>query len=319
MSQYLSSNGIIASAKRRAMIPQDQSTFTAEDFLAFANEEMKIALIPHIMGHHEDFFLYNIDVPLEANVSGYEIPYRSIGNKLRDVAYVDSNGNIAEMTRIFVEDLPDFQRNQTNSTSQLRTFYISNNEVVLVPSIGSTVSGSLRFIFYMRPNDLVTEDKVGIIQSINTSTGELVLDQIPEEFSISQLYDLIQVKSPHRIRKYDLTVSSINTSTKTITFDPDDLPTNLELGDHVNLACETILPQIPTDLHVVLAHRVAARCLEAMGDVQGLEIANQKLAEMENRTGNLIDNRVEGAPTKIVNRHSILRSGISGKKVRRRF
>lgn len=319
MSQYLSSNGIIASAKRRAMIPQDQSTFTAEDFLAFANEEMKIALIPHVMGHHEDFFLYNVDVPLVANISGYEIPYRSIGNKLRDVAYVDSGGNVYEMTRIFVEDLPDYQQSQTNTINQLRTFYISNNEVVLVPDIGSTVSGSLRFIFYMRPNDLVTEDKVGIIRSINTSTGEIILDQIPEDFSTSQLFDLIQVKSPHRIRKYDLTASAINTATKTITFSPNDLPTNLEIGDHVNLACETILPQIPTDLHVVLAHRVAARCLEAMGDVQGLEIANQKLAEMENRTGNIIDNRVEGAPTKIVNRHSILRGGLAGKRIRRRF
>ena len=57
----------------------------------------------------------------------------------------------------------------------------------------------------------------------------------------------------------------------------------------------------------MLAQRVAARCLEALGDSQGITLANTKLAEMEQKTGALLENRVEGAVQKVLNRHSTLK------------
>jgi hypothetical protein len=57
----------------------------------------------------------------------------------------------------------------------------------------------------------------------------------------------------------------------------------------------------------MLAQRIACRCLEALGDTAGLQIANTKLAEMELKGMSLIDSRVEGAPMKVNNRHSFLR------------
>jgi hypothetical protein len=85
------------------------------------------------------------------------------------------------------------------------------------------------------------------------------------------------------------------------------IPDELSIGDYVAEAGQCIIPSIPTELHSMLAQRVACRCLEALGDMQGLQMANQKLSEMELKTGSLIDNRVEGAPLKVVNRHGFLR------------
>ena len=123
-------------------------------------------------------------------------------------------------------------------------------------------------------------------------------------------YDFIQSKSPFVTLGKEITATAVNSTTNEVTFAISDIPSRLSVGDHVAKECETMIPQIPADLHVVLAHRVATRCLEALGDTEGLQNANKKLAEMEDKTSNLIDNRVEDAPIKVVNRHGALRSGL---------
>ena len=85
------------------------------------------------------------------------------------------------------------------------------------------------------------------------------------------------------------------------------IPDELSVGDYLANEGECKIPSIPTELHSMLAQRVACRCLEALGDMAGLQMANQKLAEMELKTGSLIGNRVEGANLKVVNRHGFLR------------
>jgi hypothetical protein len=91
-----------------------------------------------------------------------------------------------------------------------------------------------------------------------------------------------------------------------ITF-TSDLPTHLKVGDIVTLTEETIIPQIPLELHSMLAQRVALRCLDAMGDANGIQTGTARLAEMEQKTGTLLDNRVEDAPHKISPKNSFLR------------
>lgn len=300
----MTSETLIKSVKRRAMIPENQNTFLEEDFLSFANEEMDIGVVPHVLQYHEEFFVYTQNLPLVANVSRYQIPGRAVGNRLREIAYEDTSGNIFEMTRITIEDLPLYQNNSTSA--RLRAFYIEGDEVVLVPDISSNPGGFLRASFYLRPNELVTSSRVAIITGIDRISGNITVNQIPTNISVTTPIDLVQVKSPHRTLGLDLTAVSINTITKTVTMNLTDIPTALGIGDQIALAGESIVPQIPTDLHSMLAQRVAARCLEALGDANGLNAANAKLQEMEIKTGSLIDNRVEGSPLKLVNRNGLL-------------
>ncbi len=305
MAKYYTTNTLIDAVKRRASIPETQQTFQEVDFLAFANEEMDLGIIPHVLSFHEDYFVYTELVPLEISTSRYEIPSRAVGNKLRELSYQDSGGNIFEMTRISIDDIPAYQNgaNQSGFT----TFYVEGTDIVLVPEVGSSPVGSLRFSYYLRPNELVSEDRVAIITNINRVTGEIAVNAIPSNIALTNTLDLIQTKTPHKSLAIDVYSTSLNTTTNTITFALDEIPANLVVGDQIALAEETIVPQIPSDLHSMLAQRVAARCLESLGDIQGLGSANAKLAEMEQKTGSLIDSRVDGAPQKIVNRHGMLR------------
>lgn len=320
IKNYMTSDDLIRSVKLRAFLPTNQSTFTDEDFLMFANEEMSVGLVPSIMRLHEDYFLYIQEITIQPNMSRFQIPYRAIGSKLRDVSLKDETGNFFEMTRINVGEIPFY--NGGAHGVRPYAFYLENNQVVLAPERVSFVYGAkIRLTYYMRPNSLVKLDQVAVISSINTTTGEITLSNIPSTFAVDHDYDIVSVRSPNKTLAFDVQATSIvnSGSTMVMTFDPALLPPMLAEGDHICLAGTTAIPQIPSDLHVILAQRVAARCLEAMGDSEGLQNANAKLAEMTTLSEYLIDNRVEDAPQKINNRHATIRSGLSRRSRFRRF
>lgn len=308
---YYTSDEIIKSVKSRALVPDVQSTFSDDDFLRFANEEMALGMVPSIIEHHEDYFLRTDLIPLEQGKTKYDIPYRAIGNRLREVAVQDQNGNIYEMTRIGVGDLPTWNTN--GNTTDIYAFYIQNNQVCLVPENLTTIVASgqfLRMSYYIRPNTLVLLKDVAVISSIDRNTGTINVSNFPSDYTLNETYDFVQVKSPHRSVAIEVSATSVNPTSKTLTFALADIPAELGVGDHIAMSTESAIPQIPSDLHVVLAHRVATRILEAIGDTEGLQNANAKLQEFEAKMTPVIDNRVEDAPRKIVNIHSTLRRGL---------
>lgn len=307
---YLTSDSLISAVKRKAMLPANQNTFTDSDFLAFANEELKIGLVPSILQLHEEYYVYPEEITLQVNKSRYQIPYRAIGGRLRDLFYKDGNGNLCQMSKILPEDKSLYQASYVGNNYIY--YYIEGNSIVITPDVGTSVTGSIIATFYIRPSDMVAESRIGIITAIasdsDAGTTTYTVDQIPTGMATTTKLDLLQALPGHKIRNYDILPTSINSTNKTITFLTSDVDDETEVDDHIAFSGECIIPQCPTDLQTVLAQRVAARCLEALGDTQGLTNANAKLQEMELKTINIIDNRVEGSPTKIVNRRGLLQN-----------
>lgn len=306
MPGSLTTNTLIDSIKRKAMLPSTQNTFRTVDFLAFANDEMDIGVVPSILSLHEEYYVYSEEIPLEADKSRYPIPYRAIGGKLRDLFYQDTNGNLKELSRIQPEDKAIYQLQSTNTGFIF--FYIEGNDIILTPQVSSTPTGSLVASYYLRPNDLVEESRAAVITSISSSLGvtTYTVDGVPTGMSTSTEIDIIQARSGHKTKVFDINPNSVNSNTSIITFLDTDLPDDVIVGDYVCFAGETIVPQCPSDLHNILAQRVAARCLESLGDTAGLNAANAKIAEMEVKTGNIIDSRVDGSPQKVTNFRGIL-------------
>lgn len=325
---YLTSETLIDSVVRRAHIPISEVTFTDDDILAFANEEMMMGMLPAIMKMHEEFYVYPFLIPLVSAESYYEIPDRAIGSKVRAVFYIDASSNLQEMARVNPEDIAFYQNR--SSINFPRAFYLENNYLVMVPIINDNPQGNLVAKVYIRPNQLVDSSRVATVTSVNTTTGIVTVDSIPSMFSLSSTYDFIQVDRTHRLKGIDVPPITINSTTNTITFAPSiPLPTNptsvppvlntalpldLNVGDLICLAGETDIIQMPDELHSILSQRVVCRCLEAQKDLDGLQAANAKLQEMEMNLGMIIDNRTEGQPKKVNNLRGALRSG----KFRRR-
>ena len=313
MSHPTTSNKLITSVKRRAMIPSDDKTFTNDDILEIINEEISVFGIQHLLSTHEEYLLTYEDKLIVSGQPAYTIPERAIGNKLRDVQYLDSSNNVFELSRISVDDLFDY--NDTTSLDRPQVFYIQDNKIILADGLPS--DGKLRMYFYLRPNDLVEDKYAAIITDINRTTGVIAVSNFQSDFSTLPELDFVQAKTPNKILDYDIAPTAVDSNTSSITFSVDSIPADLVVGDHVMLHHECIVPQLPLELHPIIAQRAAVHCLEAMGDAQGLQAAMTRLQMMEKATLDLIDNRVEAAQQKIVNRHGTLRQATLGDPTRR--
>jgi hypothetical protein len=447
---YYTTNDLIESVKRRISYPLSQNTFQYSDIVAFLNEELQLSAVPAVKIEHEEYFVYKKTVPLVNGISRYEIPDRAIGMALRDVKYSDMNGNFYDMMRIAPDDKAFFQ--QSNGSNQtVSKFYVEGNEIVLTPLVQAGASGKLNFFFYLRPNNLVRNDRACIIQNYlkditfditdlepgdkfniltgvqsptpaetiftavsgvpganefqigasdvitatnfiaavnaaaitnvtatNVSVGTIGkarisykdiavefqalkgtgntnpigttfddvniyinFNQLPSTYTdpetdiTTSLYvagtsyvDFLQTNPGHRTYTYDVLLVSANGTIGA--FKADDLKTyannssggeltylNIKIGDYICLQNECIIPQIPPELHNALAERAASRVLMAIGDVQGYQISQAKLAEMNKMQETLIGSRIESSVPKVFNRYSLLRLGKS--RFRRRY
>lgn len=426
MAKVLTTSDLITTSLRRGLIPSDQATFTCCDIIEMMNEELSIHIVPMVLRAHEEYYVIDEDVSVCLCEIRYKIPYRAVGNKLRDVQFVDDGGNYYEMTRLSVEDRPECQNLYYND--KFLSFYLESDDVVLLDKLTST--GNLRMSYYLKPNQLVKNSRSATITAIgnqhaciaiscfsnlvcgsttdsitiagigfsataccvtlgcatfraacsnaatatslaaqingNSSTSALVtatvacctivkvtadasttcltvsytnntgcvgitvtcirktftMTCLPCHYAATTIFDFIQGKSPNKIILFDKTRAAICTTLNTLTFNISDLKvpdlfsgTNtvfarLSVGDYIMKAEETIIPQLPTELHPILAQRVAVKMLEALGDTEGMQNAQKELERMEYNAQTLIDNRVEGSPQKVRNMHSILRSSL---------
>lgn len=156
MSAYLSSKTLVDSVKRRTTLPQ--GLLSDEDILQFANDEIMDTIVPLIKSNQEEYLVWNETLELQDSIQNYPIPERSIANALRDLCYVDTQGNEYEMARIIRDDR--YRSQYTLSYSQPFRYYLENSDIVLVGQSNSQQTGSLKFSYLIRPNQLVLSDNV---------------------------------------------------------------------------------------------------------------------------------------------------------------
>jgi hypothetical protein len=287
---------LIASAKLYASIPTAQATFQTADFLRIANEELLTYVVPLVTSQREDFFIAHYDVLLQNGVTEYRIPPRAVGTSLRTVWVISPQSRLIKFPRISRDDL------EGASTG----FYLDGNILSLVvddPNNVSQIGTALRMTYHIRPNTLVASTAVGTISNINTGTKQVTVSSAPGTFSSTARYDLLRGRSGFEHLGIDL---SATVAGGVLTF-TDTLPADLVTGDVVALAGEGNYPQIPVELHPLLARRVAMRCLEVMGDNENLQSCASVLARMEADAVKIITPRVPGNVERLVNRGSPFR------------
>src|SRR5574343_458795 len=99
----MTTSKLLKSIKVRAMVPNSSITFSDEDLIDFLNEEMQIGMVESILQMKDDYLVFKEVVPIETSKKNYTIPERALGNKVREISFVDGN-NEYEMTQIAVDD-----------------------------------------------------------------------------------------------------------------------------------------------------------------------------------------------------------------------
>lgn len=186
----------------------------------------------------------------------------------------------------------------SDGTADIYVFYFGVAPVVDGTLVPVNITGLLTVqdILTVLATAINTEFSSGIITASGVTSNVLTISNGGVGIAVGDTFDVAS------LLLLSATVLSAGTNT---------IPDTLIKNDVIALAEQTIIPQVPSELHAMLAQGCAMRCLETLGDTQGLQNAAAKFAEMEQKTAMLIDNRVESAPQKINNRHSLLRKRIT--------
>jgi hypothetical protein len=189
---------------------------------------------------------------------------------------------------------------------------LTNGDTVIIAGTDSTPAIDGSMVITVIDNDNFSVPTVVTIAGTNGSwsLGAKVYTfsstVFPKHFTSDIMYDVVNPLSPNNIKLYNLAPNSINSNLKTMSFRVIDVGTKLAKGDYITKAEETIVPNIPTEYHPLLAQMVSVACMESMADEQQKQSATNTLKEMEKKILKIVSNRVEGSPKKIKNRNGTL-------------
>lgn len=299
------STGLIDAIKRNASIPTSQTRFSNTDFLKYLNEELQLTIVGELLSLRQDYFITTIDTALVASQSTYTIPTAAIGWKLESIGYVDSDGNYSRIPQVTRDQRQNFEF--ISDSTQPSAVYISGNNVVTVPDMGSNATGSLRFDLVRIQNELVLTTACGKVTSV-TDTGtdyQITVDTMP--VSDGDTVDIVSGTNPFNIIARGVT-ASVSGFVATITYG-DDFSRAPVANDYLCEAGKTPYPNIPEDYHPVLAQAATIRCLVASNDAKGLQTQSIVLNNMFERMRKRSQKRVNDAPKKIVGNNYLLNLG----------
>lgn len=307
---------LISQVKRVESIPTSQTTFTDQDIVEMMNMELQSAIVPLISSVREEYFVVTQDTVLPAGVSSLNIPRESIGLRLRDVTFVNTNGQMSNIPRLAPEEVVAMS-NFNGLTSGFSGFYLQGNTVQFFPRI-SVQDKTVRLSYHARPNYLCLPSSAGRVLNINVGANMVTFDGIPPTWKNGVKVDFIQADQPFEFKddtsapnpNFGSQPKMINVVVQAVSgFDlvlPANIVTQLAIGDIVALHGEAPVPQyVPVEAYHLLVQGTAMRCLEAMGDRQGWQNAAMKYKAVSEGLLGLINPRVEGEPKRVVNVDSI--------------
>lgn len=280
---------LVESVRRRGHLTHSAGSIDTDDIVALADEEQQTYVFPFLMGLRAEFGVTDYALSVVAGTPLYDMPPRAVGTELR---WVGRQGNDGQFTRMLRAE-PERLVLPPQNSGQPSNYYFQDLQIGFSPC----GTASILLKYFRRPGTLVLEEKGGQITAIDTGTGQVTLAAVPGAFSSSQLYDCTSAKPPFKLRAMDQAASLAGSI---LTF--STLPTGLAVGDWVTLATESVIPQLPVELHPFLAQRTVVKALEALGDARGEQFAKAALDE-ERRLSRILVDRTQGSPRYIINRH----------------
>lgn len=272
---------LLNAIERRSFSPENQATFTEAEILATADEVLKSDIIPAILNTREEFFVTSKDYSILAGVAAYDLPARAIS--IREIQIVNAEGDVVRnLVKIRPEDVYSY------SAGSIEAFYLRNNQVILFRT-PATTANTLRIFYTIDLGDLVPVSASAIISAIDTVTNVVSVSVIPSTWVTGMAFDFIRKDGNHEYKGNDFSASLVSGSD--ITF--ASLPSNLAIGDYINISGESSLVQLPPNFRPTLATLAAAEILMSQSQPGGKEQYDKGLKMLE-RAQTVITPRVEG-------------------------
>ncbi len=287
ITQRFLASSLVSSLKRRGLIPTSDEAFNDTDFYSLIDEETRTYILPFLKRTREDFLITQSETTVQSGFNRYLLPARCAAEALKYVALS-----------------PDYHplRREPSEEGHLQgAGFALEDDAVVLASTPEQSGETLRFVYYYRPNFPVAEDACGRITAYDATTNEVTVAAAPDTFTASESYDLVKGTPGFRCHSINQAVTSVASGVLTFS---EDLPIGIAIGDYVCLAGETPIPQIPAELHPLLAQRVTYVLSNALGPTKGRS-AFEQLMQMEAQLTTLFSNRADASPRYVVNRNSV--------------
>ncbi len=161
--------------------------------------------------------------------------------------------------------------------------------------------------YRLPPSKLIQSSNASTIVSINSP--DIVVNMVPSDIAIGSQIDFIQGKSGNSIYGMDITV--VNIAGTTITFSADDIPDDLAAGDYIAPAgYSPVVNFVPNECYSYLETLVSHRALTSQSDFEGADRLQSRIDREEKQLKMILEPRIDGEPTIIVNPYSLTRSNI---------
>ncbi len=300
-------NGLLASVKRRITLPDAQNLYSPDDLIAFMGDELSSTIVPLIHSVQQEYWVTKIDVPLVQNQTNYTIPIRGAANGLRLVTLLDTNGNEIDYPLLRPENTASsYNWLSPFSTSTLYGFYMEGDHIVMFPnSVVTNPVNTVRFRIERQPSQLCSVNDAAQVTGI--SGNVVTVNNIPSSWTTSLLFDIQNGQPQFQPRGDDLSVNNISTGLSQITFDA--LPSSVVVGDWIAVQNTSPIPQIPYQMFPYLAQCVACKCLEGLADTEPLAAARRVLDIMKEDLLKLMQPRDMGNVQTIINRGGLFDNG----------
>lgn len=289
---------LLTSIRRRAGIPAASGVFSDAELLTLASEELRSYIVPFVLREREDYWLYTHDQTLTAETS-WRIPPRAIGGKLRDVSLVLADGREWNLARLNPADLDTADAGFYLDGMGVRLF---TRPGVSVASLGTT----LRMWYYLRPSTLIGATGANtVVSAVDPVTYTVTLVDYTT-LSSAFAVDFVSPYAPWFTVYADAT-PTVPLAGNTLQFTAQTYPTGVKAGDLVFLPDTSQYPQLPLELHDLLAQRCAVSVLESKQMSEKAGAAKDVLADIQGAALVVIQPRVDSKPPVVVRRGSLHR------------
>lgn len=272
----------LSQLRRKASLPDSQDLFSDSDLIGFFNDENLSVVTPWLNQQREEFFTTYKDFTVTSGTQFYSLPSRAFQGKIRDVQVIE-NGNTRSLNRYWEED---------RGTLGSEGFFVVGNKIELTPT--PVRSFTLRVLFDRRPSTLVPVLDTARIASIDTNNSQVTVESAPSTFLTGVLVDLISSDSPHAADD-DVTITAISGLTITLS----SMPSNLQVGDYVQIAGQTPLIQLPIELANVLVQAVTIKIYESLQKYDAMKAATEMMGVQMRGLGDALNPRVAGESKKV--------------------
>lgn len=287
--------------KRRITVPANQVLLGNDQLLVMANDVVRERIIPLMMSVNQNYFVVKSEIELVDDQAEYSIPVRSIGRGLRDLKMQrgDDENAVSQMTMISLEDAHLFGQGATPPLY----FYFRGDKIVLVPK-PIDPDFTMLVWYNLQPSRFILTSDAARVASV--AGAVVTCDSVPTGLIAGVDIDFIEGQAGCSLLEMDVEIT--NVSGNQITFaSADVVPTNLAAGDYISVAGTTPVVQLPDEAVPLVECWTAERVCYAIGDFDGANLLAQRSGEISSNLKMILEPRIEGAQTKIVNRRGLLR------------